>query len=119
MFKPSEKYSINRDILKCDFIRYSPSEISMINTANSQVYINIPREDSVISLLKSYLNLIFDVLHAPTNNRYTDGNDIKLVNLGPVAFFNKHKLTTSSGRHLENIDHAPIVCFLYKLITSS
>ena len=44
MFKLSEKYSVNRDILKCDYIRYSPSEISTINTANSQVYINIPRE---------------------------------------------------------------------------
>ena len=28
MFKLSENYSINRDILKCDYIRYSPSEIS-------------------------------------------------------------------------------------------
>ena len=36
MFKLSEKHSINRDILKCDYIRYSPSEISTINTANSQ-----------------------------------------------------------------------------------
>ena len=37
MFKLNEKYGINRDILKCDYIRYSPSEISTINTANSQV----------------------------------------------------------------------------------
>ena len=69
MFKLSENYSVTRDILKCDYIRYSPSEISTINTANSQVYINIPREDSVISLLNSYLELHFDVLHAATNNR--------------------------------------------------
>ena len=53
--KLSEKYSVSRDILKCDYKRYSPSEISTINTANSQVYINIPREDNVISLLNSYL----------------------------------------------------------------
>ena len=44
MFKLNEKNSINRDILKFDYIRYSPSGISTINTANSQVYINIPRE---------------------------------------------------------------------------
>ena len=37
MFKLNEKYEINGDILKCDYIRYSPSEISTINTANSQV----------------------------------------------------------------------------------
>ena len=119
MFKLSEKYEINRDILKCDYIRYSPSEINTINTANSQVYINIPREDSVISLLNSYLELNFDVLHAATNNRYADGNDISLVNLGPIGLFSNYKLTTSSGKHLENIDHAHIVSLMYKLITSS
>ena len=119
MFKLNEKYEINRDILKCDYIRYSPSEISTINTANSQVYINIPREDSVISLLNSYLELNFDVLHAGTNNRYADGNNIRLVNLGPIALFSNYKLTTSSGKHLENIDHAHIVSLMYKLLTSS
>ena len=45
MFKLNQKYEINRDILKCDYIRYSPSEISTINTANLQVNIIIPRED--------------------------------------------------------------------------
>ena len=112
MFKLSEKYSINRDILKCDYIRYSRSEISTINITISQVYINMPREDSVISLLNSYFELNFDVLHAANNNRYVDGNDIKLVNLGPYALFSNYKLTTSSGKHLENIDHAHIVCLM-------
>ena len=120
MFKLSGRYEINRDILKCDYIRYSPSEISTINTANSQVYINIPREDSVISLLNSYLELNFDVLHAAApNNRYADGNDIRLVNLGPIGLFSNYKLTTSSGKHLENIDHAHIVSLMYKLLSSS
>ena len=119
MFKLSEKYDINRDILKCDYVRYSPSEISTINTANSQIYINIPREDSVISLLNSYLELNFDVLQAATNNRYADGNDIRLVNLGPIGLFSNYRLTTSSGKHLENIDHAHIVSLMYKLLSSS
>ena len=119
MFKLNEKYEINRDILKCDYIRYSPSEISTINTANSQVYINIPREDSVISLLNSYLELNFDVLRADNSNRYLDGLDIRLVNLGPIALFSNYKLTRSSGKHLENIDHAHIVSSMYKLLTSS
>ena len=119
MFKLNVKYESNRDILKFDYIRYSPSEISTINTINSQVYINIPREDSVISLLNSYLELIFDVLHAGTNNRYADGNDIRLINLGPIGLFSNYKLTTSSGKHLENIDHAHIVSLMYKLLSSS
>ena len=95
------------------------SEISTINTTNSQVYNNIPREHSVISLLNSYLELNFDVLHAATNNRYRDGNNIRLVNLGPIALFSNYKLTTSSGKHLENIDHAHIVSLMYKLLSSS
>ena len=36
MFKLSERYKIDRRIQKCDYIRYSPSEFSTINTANSQ-----------------------------------------------------------------------------------
>ena len=49
MFKQNEKYETTTNILKCDVIRYSPSEISTINTANSRFYKNIPIEDSVIS----------------------------------------------------------------------
>ena len=119
MFNLCEKYEVDRRILKCDYIGYSPSEISTLNTANSQIYINIPREDSVISLLNSYINLIFDVVHVATNNRYADGNDIRLVNLGPVALFSIYKLTTSSGKHLEDISHAHLVSLMYKLITSA
>ena len=119
MFKLNEKYEIDRKFLKCVYIRYSPSEISTINTPNSQIYINIPREDSVISLLNSYLELSFDVLQAATGNRYADVNDIRLVNLGPIALFSNYKLTTSSGKHLEEISHAHIASLMYKLLSWS
>ena len=119
MFKLSENYEIDRRILKCDYIRYSPAEISTINTSNSQIYINIPREDSVFSLLNSYLELNFDVLHAVDNNRYVNANDIRLGNLGPIALISNYKLSTSSGKHLEEISHAHIVSLMYKLLTSS
>ena len=55
--------------------------MSTINTAKSQIYINITREDSVIYLPNSYLDLDFDVAHAATTNRYADNNDGKLVYL--------------------------------------
>ena len=119
MFKLSEKYQIDRRILKCDYIRYSPSEISTINTPNSQIYINIPREDSVISLLNSYLEVDFDVLKADTNDRYANADDIRLVNLGTIALFSNYKLTTASGKHLEDISHAHIVSLMYKLLISN
>ena len=110
---------MDRKILKCDYIRYSPSEISKINTPNTQIYINIPREDSLISLLNSYVELNFDVLQAATVNRYADVNDIKLINLAAIALFSNYKLTTSSGKHLEEINRAHIVSLMYKLLSSS
>ena len=109
MFKLSEKYQIDRRTLKCEFIRCSLSEISTINTPNSQIYINIPREDSLISLLNSSIQLNFDVLHAATGNRYADGDDIRLVIFAPIASFSSYKLTTSCGKHLEDISLAHIV----------
>ena len=112
MFNLCEKYEVDRRILECDYIRYSPCEISTINTANSQIYINIPREDSVISLLNSYLDLNFDAVHAANNNRYENGNDIRLIKLGPIALFSNYKLTTSSGKHLEDVSHAHIVSLM-------
>ena len=119
MFKLNENYEVDRKILKCDNIRYSPAETSTINTPKSQIYINIPREDSVISLLNSYLDLSFEVIKKDDNSRYVNGNDIRLVNLGPIALFSKFILSTSSGKDLEDISHAHLVSLMYKLITSS
>ena len=119
MFKLNEKNEIDRKNLKCDYIRYSPSGVSTINTTNSQIYMNIPREDSVISLLNSFIEINFDVLKAATSNRYADADDIRLFNLGPIALFSNYKLTTSSGKHLKNIDHSHIVSLMYRLLSSS
>ena len=80
-----KKNDFNRNILKCDYLRYSPSEIGTINTPNIQIYNNIPRRVFVNSLKGSLLRLNTDVLHATTNNRYIDGDDIRLVNEGPIA----------------------------------
>ena len=70
-------------------------------------------------MLNSYVEIVFNALQAATNNRYVDANDIRLVNLGPIALFSNYKLTTSSGKHLEEISHAHIVSLWYKLLTSS
>ena len=69
--------------------------------------------------MNSYLEINFHVLQAASNNRYVDANDIRLVNLGPIALFSNYKLTTSSGKHLEAISHAHIVSLMYKQLTSS
>ena len=70
-------------------------------------------------MLNSYLELNFDVLQAASNNRYVDASDIRLVKQGPIVLFSNFKLTTSSGKHLEEINHSHIVVLMYKLLTSS
>ena len=60
-----------------------------------------------------------DVLHAATNSRYVDTDDIWLINLDAIAFFSNFKLTTSSGKQLESIDHAHIVPLTYEILISS
>ena len=69
-------------------------------------------------MLNSYFELKFDVLRADNSNRYVDANDIRLVNLAPIALFSNYKLSTSSGKHLEEISHAHIVSLMYELLTS-
>ena len=71
--------------LKCEFFRYSLAETRTINTAISQKFNILPKDDSVISLLNIYLDSKFDVLDAASNNRYTDGNVRKLDNLNPIG----------------------------------
>ena len=119
MFKLNEKHEVDRRTQKSDYKRYSPSETSTINTPNGQIYINIHGKDSVNSLFGSLLRLNFDVLHNPTNVRYVEGDDIRFINLAPISLFSIYKLTSSSGKHLEETNHARIFCLMYKLITSS
>ena len=59
------------------------------------------------------------ISHAANDNRYVDNNVIRLVNLGPMAFLSNFNLTTSSGKHLEYINHVHIITLMYKVITSS
>ena len=96
MFILNRNYEIDQKTLEYDYIKFSRSEISTLNTANSQIYINIRRENSVVSLLNSCLDITFDKLHAATNNRCADGFDIRLINLGSLRSFSVYKLTTSS-----------------------
>ena len=109
---------IDRRILKCDYILFSPSETSTIITHNSQIYINIRKWDSVLCLLNSFFYFNSEFIKKADDSRYANGNDIRLINLGPIALFSIFKLTKISGKHLEGISHAHIVSLLYKLISS-
>ena len=51
MFNISQRHAIDRPILKCDYIRYTPISLNFVNGENIQIFIDIPREDSAISLI--------------------------------------------------------------------
>ena len=119
MFKLSENYKVDRRILKYDYIRYSPSEKGEKNTANSQININVSREDSVSSLLNSSLDGNFEVIKKADNFGYGNDNEIRLVHLGPIAFFSNFKLIISSRIHLKETSHAHIVSSIHKIITTA
>ena len=53
------------------------------------------------------------------DTRSADGDQIRLVNFGPVALFSEAKLVTSSGKHLEKVDNLHPICLMYKLLTST
>ena len=59
------------------------------------------------------------MLQAATGNRYVDGAVKRLVNLAVIALFSIYNLTTSSGKHSEEINHAHVVSLMYKLLSSS
>ena len=85
MFKLNEINEVDRRNLNFDYISYSPGEVSTINTPNSQTNFNIPKMGSVVSLLNSFFEINFEVFKKNDNSRYENGNDKRLVNLGPIA----------------------------------
>ena len=109
---------MDKPIHKIDFIKYSPSSLATINNSNSNISIFFPREDAYICLQNSYISLEFEVLKND-DTRYADGDQISLVNFGPVALFSEAKLTTSSGKHLEKVDNLHPISLMYKLLTSN
>ena len=68
----------------------------------------------------SYFELYFNVTHrAGAHARYVVGDHIRLVITGLIAFFNKHRLPSSSGKEIEEIDNAHIICLMHKVRSSS
>ena len=62
----------------------------------------------------------FNVTHtAGAPARYAAGDHTRLVNLRPIALFNKDRLTSSSGKERKEIENAHVVCLMYKLLSSS
>ena len=70
-------------------------------------------------MINSYLELYFEVIKIADISRYAKSDDIRLINLAPIALFSIFKLSTSSGKYFEDVSHGHIVSLLYKLKTSA
>ena len=113
MFNISQKYAVDRIILKCVFNRWTPLSLILVNGENNQFFIVLLREDSAILLKDNYFELDFNVTYrAGAHVRYSDGDHKGLVKFGPIDLFIKYRLTSSSGKEKEEIDNAHVICLL-------
>ena len=117
IFNISENYTQERNILKTDYVKYSPLNVSDPNRINSLVTILGPKSDTYMLLRDSYLVVEFEVLKND-NTEYVDNDQIALTNLGQIALFSEAKLTTHSGKHLERIENLHTVSLIYRLLKS-
>ena len=113
----SLKKTIEKPVHKNIFFKYSPTSLATINNNNSIVSISLSSEDPYICLQNSNTSKNFEVLKQD-DTRYADGDQISLMTFGPVALFSEAKLTTSSGKHLEEVDKLHTVKLTNKLLTS-
>ena len=113
LFSLTNKYALDNPISEIDSVKYSSSNLTIINNKNSNISITFPGEDAYICLQNSYISLEFEVLQND-NTRFVDNDQISLVIFGPAASFSEAKLVTSSGKHLVKVDNLHPVCLMYK-----
>ena len=81
MFDLKNNKLLSRELYKADFYRYSPTFLATVNNNNSDIDINIPREDGYISLQNSYVLVEFEVRdNVVATTHYAANNEISLVN---------------------------------------
>ena len=110
LFSLKNKYAL-------DFINKSPNSLGTNKNTNSKISNSLSRKDAYICLQSSHISLDFEVLKND-DTRYADGDEIALVNFGPVASFSEAKLTPSSRKHLEKVEKLPIISTMHNPLTS-
>ena len=78
MFNLLQKHAVDRPILKFDYISFTPASLNSANGEKDQIFVDIPREDSALSLKYSFNELDFNVTpRAGAYGRYVDGDHIR------------------------------------------
>ena len=109
-------HTVNRPILKCDYVPYTPPSLNLVNRRN-KYFFGKSRMDSVFFVKDSYLELYFKLIHTSAGNTrcYADSELMRLVNLGCIAIYKIYRLTGSgTGKETEEVDKAHLLRLLCK-----
>ena len=88
MDKLTKRYNHSSGILKEKKVKYYPENLSILNTDNSTIRIIVNPQEIYLNLNESELQMEFEVLKT-AGTRYADADDIRLVNLAPLALFSE------------------------------
>ena len=108
-------YGYNNDIHKSKIIKYKPNNLATMNTVNTNNIIILNREENLLNLRDSYLEIEF-VVSDDACGVFANNADIRLVDYGMIALFSSVKFETSGGRTIEYIDHCHPNLLMYKLL---
>ena len=110
---------MHRSIIKCDFFLFSPASLNQIDTADNQIFPDIPRDDCAISLQNSSLELKVDVVHERDDVLYAAVGVVKIFILGPIAPVTELQKTTAGGKFSKSVDHPHVETLIYLLLKFS
>ena len=89
-----------------------------MNTINANINIILNRDENLLNVRNSYLEIEF-VVSDGAGGVFANNANIRLVNYGMMELFSSIKLKTSGGRTIEYIDHCHPNLLMYKLLTSN
>ena len=118
MFSLINKNAVDKPFHKSDSIINSLNSLASINNNSSNISIKLPREDAYICLRNSYISVDFEVVKDADYTRYTDGDELALVNFGLVPAFSEAKLSLVRGNNWKKGDNLHFISKLHKLLTS-
>ena len=118
MFKLPDNYIVDRSILRCVYICYTPWTKLSANKKNVQLYYDLKRKDSVMFVEEYYVERESDKKRGVASEAFEDGKNLRFVNLCPIVLLSEYKLSTSTGNE-KTILILHLVCFLYISLSSS
>ena len=87
----------NNDIQKSKIIKFKPINLATMVKVNSNININLNREENHLNLRDSYLEIEFAVSD-DAGGVFANNANNSLVNYGMIELFSSVKLETSVGR---------------------